>query len=60
MFPDIKPDNILLNLEANATRVVEAKLADCGELDQVIALIVSIRRLRHFPQATLVNVVMTR
>ncbi|KAK5711485.1 hypothetical protein LTR17_018360 [Elasticomyces elasticus] len=28
---DIKPDNILLDFDANGTRVVEAKLADCGD-----------------------------
>lgn len=28
---DIKPDNILLNFDKNGTKVVEAKLADCGK-----------------------------
>jgi len=28
---DIKPDNILLNLDADAKAVVNAKLADCGK-----------------------------
>ncbi|WPB06585.1 uncharacterized protein RHO25_011242 [Cercospora beticola] len=28
---DIKPDNILLNFNASGTRVVDAKLADCGD-----------------------------
>ncbi|KAK4889762.1 hypothetical protein LTR27_011474 [Elasticomyces elasticus] len=32
---DIKPDNILLNFDANGTRVVEAKLADCGDVCNV-------------------------
>jgi len=30
MLEDIKPDNVLLNFDAKGTRIVEAKLADCG------------------------------
>ncbi|KAF2215435.1 hypothetical protein CERZMDRAFT_36105 [Cercospora zeae-maydis SCOH1-5] len=32
---DIKPDNILLNLDPKGARVVEAKLADCGDAWEV-------------------------
>jgi len=38
MCEDIKPDNILINLETSGARVVEAKLADCGKPKQLIAL----------------------
>lgn len=34
MVQDIKPNNILLNFDPSGTRVVEAKLADCGKLKQ--------------------------
>jgi serine/threonine protein kinase len=39
MRSDIKPDNILLNFDTSSTRVVEAKLADCGKPKQPIASI---------------------
>lgn len=48
MVQDIKPDNILLNFEANGPTVVEAKLADCGKPEQLIASSALTRRLHHF------------
>jgi serine/threonine protein kinase len=39
MKSDIKPDNILLNFDTNGTRVVEAKLADCGKPKRPVASI---------------------
>lgn len=40
MYGDIKPDNILINLDTSGARVVGAKLADYGKSKQPIALIV--------------------
>ena len=44
MYQDVKPDNVLLNLDDSRTRVVEAKLADCGKPKRLFALIA----LRYF------------
>ena len=33
---DIKPDNILLNLDTSGAKVLEAKLADCGKFRQLM------------------------
>jgi serine/threonine protein kinase len=46
MYEDIKPDNILLNLDETGTRVVETKLADCGKPKQLIALM-TLEHLSH-------------
>lgn len=46
-LPDIKPDNILLNFDAKSSRVVEAKLADCGKLGQLIELIAAVASIRR-------------
>lgn len=46
-LPDIKPDNILLNFDAKSSRVVEAKLADCGKLGHLIELIAAVALIRR-------------